>query len=261
MWWVFLLLLAAPASVEAGLKLPYSRSVDEFLNSPEFLNEITKANLRVPQEAKTLEEQMKKRELITNATLVTRMMLHRVFPAKVTLSRPMQETILFIFGRMMNGTRVIYRSDLPSNVRRLGSVEGPIGNETFQFHSFDSEQKKGTGILGSDGMNDSVSEVTVVRDHEGGLSFTIGPPIAGHFLIGGTMEIQERDQGRLAGKIRAAFVNLRTTLTGTWEATSSDLHSELHIHLTEIGLQEDWTWKPENYTKSSVAVNGTHDGK
>lgn len=129
--------------------------------------------------------------------------------------------------------------------RRLSSLSATAAraNITYKFHSFDENEKEGTGSLGSNGAH-SVSEVTVIPKPPG-FSFTIGSPVAGMYLIGGTLDIQGGDEHHIKGKIRAAFVNLRTTLTGTWEADSADLDSVLHIHLSEMGVNEEWIWKPD----------------
>lgn len=148
--------------------------------------------------------------------------------------------------------------------RRLGSLNATEANVTYKFHSFDSNQNEGTGTLGSNGMKDhSVSEVTVVPNPPG-FSFTIGPPVAGMYLIGGTLDVVGRDEHQIKGKIRAAFVNLRTTLTGTWESESNDMDSVLRIHLKELGVNEEWVWKPdgkpEKLDKTSGSIDGS-DGK
>ncbi|CAJ1360598.1 unnamed protein product [Effrenium voratum] len=99
---------------------------------------------------------------------------------------------------------------LRSSGRRL-SLNETAENVTYRFQSFDSNHKEGTGSLGSSGSADkSVSEVTVVKSKDGkGFSFTIGPQIAGTFLIGGTLEIKQRNGRYISGRIRAGFVNLR----------------------------------------------------
>jgi len=144
--------------------------------------------------------------------------------------------------------------------RRLGSLNATEANVTYKFHSFDSNQNEGTGTLGSNGMKDhSVSEVTVVPNPPG-FSFTIGPPVAGMYLIGGTLDVVGRDEHQIKGKIRAAFVNLRTTLTGTWESESNDMDSVLRIHLKELGVNEEWVWKPDGKPEKLDKTSGSTDG-
>mmetsp|Transcript_66678 Transcript_66678/g.168141 ORF Transcript_66678/g.168141 Transcript_66678/m.168141 type:complete len:235 (+) Transcript_66678:80-784(+) len=127
------------------------------------------------------------------------------------------------------------------NRRLLDASAGELVVHTYQ--SFDGDGTPGTGRLGSDGTR-SVSEVTL-RQGPSGISFTVGPVVAGVYLIKGEMAIMHRDRNHVSGTIKAGFVNLRSTLSGTWRAEGADLNSTLHIHLTEMGFDENWTWSPQ----------------
>mmetsp|Transcript_63810 Transcript_63810/g.132213 ORF Transcript_63810/g.132213 Transcript_63810/m.132213 type:complete len:237 (-) Transcript_63810:16-726(-) len=231
MWWTLALLFAVPRVAEAGLKAaPIGATVKEFLASASFQQAAASGNFKN----------------------LVRESLESLAPPRLTPRE--QAGVLHLLGQHQH---LRFRGAGQRRLSGANVTNLTKQSVTYQFHSFDKDKHEGTGFLGSDGVNDSVSEVTVVHGPSG-ISFTIGPPIAGHFLIGGTLEIhQQRGSHHLSGKIRAAFVNLRTTLTGTWESVNMDLNSELHIHLVEVGLKEDWTWKPEKPANSSAAVNVT----
>jgi hypothetical protein len=100
-----------------------------------------------------------------------------------------------------------------------------------------------TGDLGSDGTR-SVSEVVLHRT-PAGADFHVGPAVGSMYLIRGRMDVTRRDQDQISGNIKAGFVNLRSTLSGTWQADGPDFNSTLHIHLRDMGLAEDWAWSPQ----------------
>jgi len=131
---------------------------------------------------------------------------------------------------------------LHSSLRRLSETDAsqPV---VFTYQSSDGEGNNGTGTLGSTGAG-SVSKVALQQVPEG-ISFTVGPAVGGMYLIRGKMDVTQRGQGHMSGNIRAGFVNLRSTLSGTWQAEGTDFNSTLHIHLTEMGFNEEWTWSPE----------------
>lgn len=229
---VALLALSCFVCAHAGLKTGSATSVADFLRSSEFLDATTDALAGITKDAPTAADRALLRTSVekdfTNVAS-----LHGI------ITKGQKDAWLKLLQNLKNLSLKHVGS------RRLGSHNATEANVTYKFHSFDHNQNEGTGTLGSNGMKDhSVSEVTVVPNPPG-FSFTIGPPVAGMYLIGGTLDVLGRDEHQIRGKIRAAFVNLRTTLTGTWEADSTDLDSVLHIHLKEIGLTAEWVWKPD----------------
>eukprot|EP00443_Scrippsiella_acuminata_P017764 CAMPEP_0115252118 /NCGR_PEP_ID=MMETSP0270-20121206/43982_1 /TAXON_ID=71861 /ORGANISM="Scrippsiella trochoidea, Strain CCMP3099" /LENGTH=233 /DNA_ID=CAMNT_0002667563 /DNA_START=94 /DNA_END=792 /DNA_ORIENTATION=+ len=108
----------------------------------------------------------------------------------------------------------------------------------YHYRSSDGDGTNGTGALGSDGSG-SVSKV-MLSQVPGGLSFTVGPAVGGMYLISGKMDVTRHDEDHMSGSIKAGFVNLHSTLSGTWRAEGADLNSTLYIHLTEMGFDEEW---------------------
>ncbi|CAE6922456.1 PSL4 [Symbiodinium sp. CCMP2592] len=140
---------------------------------------------------------------------------------------------------------------MPSSEARNGSTT----NTTFFFESVDEASGRvGTGMLGQGCGDKSVSEVaiTVTQDAPflwtnltgAGMSFKIGPPCAGTYLISGQMWPTKATAEGISGKIRAGFVNLRSTMTGTWSTGPSGLLGNLTVAFQEL-LEVEWTWKPE----------------
>jgi len=79
----------------------------------------------------------------------------------------------------------------------------------------------------------NMPEVTVTQRSPSTWDFTVEPQVAGMFLIKGTMLVTQKDQDGMSGNITAGFINLRSTLSGSWVTEGSDFNSTLHIHLNE----------------------------
>ncbi|CAE7728421.1 PSL4 [Symbiodinium sp. CCMP2456] len=129
-------------------------------------------------------------------------------------------------------------------------------NTTFFYESVDQESGRiGTGMLGQGCGDGSVSEVAITVTQEApflwtnltgaGMSFEVGPPCAGTYLISGKMWPTKATAEGISGKIRAGFVNLRSTMTGTWSTGPSGLDGNLTVAFQEL-LDVEWTWKPEH---------------
>eukprot|EP00931_Biecheleriopsis_adriatica_P050022 TRINITY_DN2894_c0_g1_i3.p1 TRINITY_DN2894_c0_g1~~TRINITY_DN2894_c0_g1_i3.p1 ORF type:complete len:283 (-),score=50.75 TRINITY_DN2894_c0_g1_i3:383-1231(-) len=112
----------------------------------------------------------------------------------------------------------------------------------YHFQSFDADGP-GTGELGSDGR-ESVSEVTIKQRSSSIWEFKVGPSVSGMYLIKGTMLLTHEGPDGMFGNITAGFVNLRSTLSGSWATERRDLNSTLHIHLNETSFDEEWMWSP-----------------
>jgi len=144
--------------------------------------------------------------------------------------------------------------ELLSLVRSLGNLSLHGSNRkllevntseslVYTYQSFDGAGTSGTGELGSGGSG-SVSKV-MLSHVPGGISFIVGPAVGGMYLISGSMDVTHHDQDHMSGSIKAGFVNLHSTMSGTWWAEGPDLNSALHIHFTEMGFDEQWTWSPQ----------------
>jgi len=136
-----------------------------------------------------------------------------------------------------------------------GARNGSATNTTFFFESVDEASGRiGTGMLGQGCGDKSVSEVAITVTQEApflwtnltgaGMSFKIGPPCAGTYLISGQMWPTKVTAEGIAGKIRAGFVNLRSTMTGTWSSGPGGFLGNLTVAFQEL-LEVEWTWKPE----------------
>ena len=135
------------------------------------------------------------------------------------------------------------------------ATHGTATNTTFFFESVDQASGRiGTGMLGQGCGDKSVSEVAITVTQEApflwsnltgaGMSFKIGPPCAGTHLISGKMWPTTVTAEGISGKIRAGFVNLRSTMSGTWSTGPSGLAGNLTVAFQEL-LEVEWTWKPE----------------
>lgn len=126
----------------------------------------------------------------------------------------------------------------------------------YRFGSTDAGHL-GTGSLGKLGEEeDSVSEVVLSTSSVPAqkIRFTVGPPIGskGMFLIDGTMTVTQTSTERTYGSIKVGFVNLHSTLSGTWWAdgdTSNLGNRTLHVRLSGMSPSEKfpderWTWRP-----------------
>ena len=132
--------------------------------------------------------------------------------------------------------------------------EAGSGTTTYVFESFDENGKVGTGMLGQGCQEKSVSEVTITVPQDGpflwanltapSMPFRIGPPCAKTHLISGTMWTLKATPEGLAGGIRAGFVNLRSTMSGTWSTGREGFHGNLTVAFQEL-LEVEWTWSPE----------------
>ncbi|CAJ1388485.1 unnamed protein product [Effrenium voratum] len=186
--------------VQAGLKTGSyaTTNVADFLSSPAFLDAVTDAISKAGQDKGD-------RELLRAQVANSFGSIPGVSESTTmdSITGSQKEALLELVKHLPN-------LSLRSSGRRL-SLNETAENVTYRFQSFDSNHKEGTGSLGSSGSADkSVSEVTVVKSKDGkGFSFTIGPQIAGTFLIGGTLEIKQRNGRYISGRIRAGFVNLR----------------------------------------------------
>ncbi|CAE7656867.1 PSL4 [Symbiodinium sp. CCMP2456] len=131
-------------------------------------------------------------------------------------------------------------------------------NTTFFYESVDQESGRiGTGMLGQGCGDRSVSAVAITVTQEpqeppflwtnltgASMSFKVGPPCAGTYLISGKMWPTKATAEGISGKIRAGFVNLRSTMTGTWSTGPSGLDGNLTVAFQEL-LDVEWTLKPE----------------
>ncbi|CAK0811778.1 unnamed protein product, partial [Prorocentrum cordatum] len=136
--------------------------------------------------------------------------------------------------------------------RRLAAVEAGV----YEYEC-SNEDGLGAGWLGEAGVPEggSVSDV-VVRAGAGddpvaidaSMNFTIGPAvgIGDEHVIAGHMEVLYASPEGIGGNITAGFINLRSTLSGTWEAGADGLDGPVQIHLSEpdLYMEEDWTWQP-----------------
>jgi len=127
------------------------------------------------------------------------------------------------------------------------------GTTVFTFDSVDDATNTiGTGKLGQFSATESVSEVVVQANQPGPflwdlsaseMKFAIGPPIRGTFLISGTLWPLEATPSGIHGQMKAGFVNLRTTATGTWSTGSEGLAGNVSLSFGGF-LQKSWTWMP-----------------
>ena len=141
------------------------------------------------------------------------------------------------------------------NLRLMPSRREPgDGSTTFVFESFDEHGRVGTGMLGQGCEDKSVSEVTVAVSQAGpflwtnltgaSMPFKIGPPCVKTHLISGTMWPTKVTAEGMVGEIRAGFVNLRSTMTGTWSTGPMGFEGNLSVAFDEL-LDVEWTWRPE----------------
>ena len=127
------------------------------------------------------------------------------------------------------------------------------GTTVFTFDSVDDATNTiGTGKVGQFSATESVSEVVVQANQPGPflwdlsaseMKFAIGPPIRGTFLISGTLWPLEATPSGIHGQMKAGFVNLRTTATGTWSTGSEGLAGNVSLSFGGF-LQKNWTWMP-----------------
>lgn len=124
---------------------------------------------------------------------------------------------------------------------------------TYEFQCSDEGEGVGTGQLGTGAGADepSASDVVVRADTATGVAakqmeFTIGPPVGccGEHVISGRMDVLESTSNGLSGNITAGFMNLRSTLRGSWTSGVDGLEGAIHIHLSDLGMEKDWTWQP-----------------
>ena len=152
---------------------------------------------------------------------------------------------------------------LVSLVESLGNLrlrpsrqESSSGAETtFVFESFDESGRAGTGMLGEGCQGKSVSEVAITVSQEGpflwtnltgaSMPFKIGPPCANTNLISGTMWPTRVSPQGIVGGIKAAFVNLRSTMSGTWSTGSQGFNGNITVAFDDL-LKVEWTWEPES---------------
>ena len=127
------------------------------------------------------------------------------------------------------------------------------GTTVFTFQSVDKATGSvGTGRLGQYSENSSVSEV-VIRSkqnapflwdlNQGEMEFTIGPAIAGMYLISGHLWPQVTSASGISGQMKAGFVNLHSTATGTWNTGPQGFNGNLTLNFGGF-LQKSWTWQP-----------------
>lgn len=126
-----------------------------------------------------------------------------------------------------------------SSSLRLKPQEPPVtfpnGTTLFTFDSVDmATDKIGTGELGQFGEDASVFEVALRANQTGPflwdlspaeMTFTIGPAIRGMFLISGSLFPLTASAEGVTGRLKAGFVNLHSTATGTW-TTGMDMPPE-----------------------------------
>ena len=127
------------------------------------------------------------------------------------------------------------------------------GTTVFTFKSVDDATNTvGTGKLGQFSETESVSDVVIQADQPGPflwdllaseMKFAIGPPIRGTFLISGTLWPVEATASGIHGQMKAAFVNLRSTATGTWSTGSEGLAGNMSLSFGGF-MQKTWTWMP-----------------
>jgi len=122
------------------------------------------------------------------------------------------------------------------------------GAGVYSFGSFDEDGQPGTGSLGEGcGSAGDVNVATVepgpfawdLRRSE--LTFTVGPRCAGMYLISGSMWVDSAGEEGLRGTIKAGFVNLRSTMRGTWETDKDGLAGALLVHFRDM-VSTNWTW-------------------
>lgn len=134
--------------------------------------------------------------------------------------------------------------------RRLASDEAGV----YEFEC-SNEDGPGTGWLGQAGMpGDGSASDVVVRtadspvSEDTSMNFTIGPNVGvgDEHIISGVMDVLHASPEGLSGNITAGFINLRSTLSGTWESGPDGLDGAVQIHLSDpdLFLEEDWAWKP-----------------
>eukprot|EP00913_Durusdinium_trenchii_P016615 g15618.t1 len=75
------------------------------------------------------------------------------------------------------------------------------------------------------------------------MTFTIGPAIRGMFLISGSLFPLTASAEGVTGRLKAGFVNLHSTATGTWTTGAEGLAGNVSIQFGGF-LQKSWTWQP-----------------
>lgn len=153
--------------------------------------------------------------------------------------------LIRILGTLSNGLKL----------KAVRSWARDRGGFVYRYKSFDDNGVPGTGSLGS-GCGGAV-DVTVSTGmaapfswdlQTGPLQFKIGPPCGEQFLISGQMSVSDVSKETMQGEITAGFVNLRSTLKGTWSSGGHGLNGTLLIHLKDM-IETKWSWAPAEPTQ------------
>lgn len=149
-----------------------------------------------------------------------------------------------------------------SKVRRLQPSRSA---ETFpkpilKYQSVDEHGKPGVFLGRMDEAGSIVASHVELNATQ--MTFIVGPEVEGVGpLVRGYLTVRDDCAYGMCGTIRAGFVNIHSTLSGTWQTEGENLDSVIHIRWIEPEMHVDQklTWHPDEEGGQANPANTTDD--
>jgi len=145
-----------------------------------------------------------------------------------------------------------------SKVRKLlpaGKATG-VAKSILKYQSADEHGEPGVFLGRMDEAGSTVaSDVELDATHFANMTFIVGPEVEGAGpLVRGDLTLRDDCAVGMCGTIRAGFVNIHSTLSGTWQTEGDTLDGVIHIRWIEPEMQIDQklTWTPVENDKQVV---------
>lgn len=141
-----------------------------------------------------------------------------------------------------------------SKVRRLQPTKSAeaLPNPILKYQSVDEHGEPGVFLGNMDEAGDIVAQnVELNTTQPTKMTFIVGPEVEGvGALVRGSLKVRDDCAYGFCGTIRAGFVNMRSTLSGTWQTEGKNLDSVIHIRWIEpeMHIDQKLTWDPADTT-------------